>query len=136
MTKIEIRDFVLTRANFCCEYCRSPRNFSSDDFAIEHIMPKSLGGLDEINNLALSCQGCNNRKYVATSAIDPVSGVETLLFNPRTNIWTEHFIWSDDTTTLIGLSRTARATIQKLDLNRSRVQNFRRVLALAGEHPK
>ena len=61
MTKTEIRDFVLTRAEFCCEYCRSPQNFSSDDFAIEHIVPKSLGGMDVLDNLALSCQGCNNR---------------------------------------------------------------------------
>jgi hypothetical protein len=136
MTKTEIRDFVLTRAGFCCEYCRSPRNFSSDDFAVEHITPKSLSGLDDVDNLALSCQGCNSRKFTAISAIDPVSGLETSLFHPRIDIWAEHFIWSDDTTMLIGLSAMARATIQKLDLNRSRVKNLRRVLALAGEHPK
>ena len=136
MTQHQIRDFVLARARMCCEYCLSPLNFSSDDFAVEHIVPKSLFGSDDVDNLALSCQGCNNRKFVSVSAVDPVSGVETRLYHPRTDVWFEHFVWNDDFTILIGLTAVARATIERLELNRSRIQNLRRILVLANEHPK
>jgi 5-methylcytosine-specific restriction endonuclease McrA len=54
---------VAQRARNCCEYCRSQAQFSPDPFSIEHIMPRSVGGLSNSANLALSCQGCNNRKY-------------------------------------------------------------------------
>jgi HNH endonuclease len=99
----------------------SPLEFSSDDFAVEHIVPKSLLGSDDLDNLALSCQGCNNRKFVAISAIDPTTGSETRLFHPRLDVWLDHFIWSDEATELIGLTAVARATIARLELNRSRV---------------
>ncbi len=135
MTKTQIRDLVVFRAKSRCEYCLSPLNFSSDDFAVEHIVPKSLLGSDAVDNLALSCQGCNNRKFVAISAIDPTTGLETRLYHPRLDGWLAHFIWSDDSTQLIGLTAVARATIARLELNRERVQNLRRVLVLAGNHP-
>ncbi len=41
-----------------------------DDFSVEHITPKSSGGTDDPENLAMSCQGCNNRKYTALEAIN------------------------------------------------------------------
>jgi HNH endonuclease len=135
MTKTQIRDFVVSRAKSRCEYCLSPLEFSSDDFAVEHIVPKSLLGSDDVDNLALSCQGCNNRKFVAISAIDPTTGLETRLYHPRLDVWLDHFIWSDEATELIGLTAVARATITRLELNRSRVQNLRRVLVMAGKHP-
>ncbi|MBI3796989.1 MAG: HNH endonuclease, partial [Deltaproteobacteria bacterium] len=62
---------VVQRARECCEYCRSQARLSPDPFSIEHIIPRSSGGTDVLTNLALACQGCNNRKYTATAAIDP-----------------------------------------------------------------
>lgn len=56
----EIRQFVRERANFLCEYCHSPEKASAARFEIDHIQPKSLGGFDELNNLALACQRCNS----------------------------------------------------------------------------
>lgn len=47
-----------------CYWCRKreiPRRCHSD-----HITPLSRGGLHVIENLAISCQGCNNRKYSST----------------------------------------------------------------------
>ena len=114
MNQNEIRLFVLERANECCEYCQSPHNFSSDDFAVEHIVAKAQGGNDDLNNLALSCQGCNNRKYTSTHGLDTVTGELVGLHNPRIDIWEEHFVWNDDTSILIGLTSIARATISKL----------------------
>ncbi|MEH1819486.1 MAG: HNH endonuclease [Nostoc sp.] len=57
-------------------------------------MPLSLGGTDNLENLALACFHCNRRKTNRLMATDLQSGEEVLLFNPRQHIWSDHFIWS------------------------------------------
>jgi len=54
---------VIQRARGCCEYCQSQLRFTNQAFSIEHIILKSLGGQNTLDNLALSCQSCNNHKY-------------------------------------------------------------------------
>ncbi|MBX7216754.1 MAG: HNH endonuclease [Candidatus Kapabacteria bacterium] len=129
------KELIAGRARYCCEYCHSQERYSPDPFSIEHIIPKSKGGTDNVNNLAFACQGCNNRKYNHTKWVDPVSGNVVPLFHPRTDRWQEHFHWSNDFTEIIGLSDTGRATIDKLQLNRSALMNLRSLLVGVGEHP-
>ena len=129
------KELVAERANYCCEYCLSQLHFSPDPFSVEHIVPLSKEGTDDLDNLALACQGCNSHKYVAISAIDPASGNEVSLYNPRQDDWEEHFVWNDDFSLVIGISPRGRATIIKLQLNRIGVVNLRNVLSVLGEHP-
>ncbi|MEM1327983.1 MAG: HNH endonuclease signature motif containing protein [Bacteroidota bacterium] len=75
------------RANGCCEYYLCPADFCPDPFSIEHIQPLVKEGSENLDNLAFSCQGCNNRKYVFTEAIDPVSGKIVPLYHPRKDDW-------------------------------------------------
>lgn len=126
---------VIERAQGCCEYCRSQARFSPDPFSIEHIIPRSKGGQDDLENLALACQGCNNRKYVDTDAIDPVTGDLVPLFHPRLDEWSEHFAWHESLTLIVGLTSIGRASVEKLQLNRSGVVNLRHLLHEIGEHP-
>lgn len=126
---------VAQRASNYCEYCRSPLDFSSTSFSVDHVVPRVLGGVDHLDNLAFSCQGCNNRKHTAVSAIDPITSNETRLYNPRQDQWSEHFAWSDDFTEIIGLTPIGRATISRLRLNRLGLLNQRRALHMIGEHP-
>jgi 5-methylcytosine-specific restriction endonuclease McrA len=102
---------------------------------VEHITPRSRGGTSELSNLALSCQGCNNRKYLSVEAIDPVTGETVPLYHPRQQSWTDHFTWNPDYTLILGLTPTGRATIEKLQLNRVGIVSLRRVLCTFGEHP-
>jgi len=102
---------------------------------VEHILPRSRAGADDLDNLAWSCQACNNRKYTATQAVDPQTGSLASLYHPRRHSWGEHFQWSDDWLTLIGVTPTGRATIARLDLNREGVVNLRGLLVPAGKHP-
>ncbi|HEY9668736.1 MAG TPA: HNH endonuclease signature motif containing protein [Coleofasciculaceae cyanobacterium] len=74
---------VAERANGCCEYCRSQVRFAIQPFSIEHTIPRSAGGETVLDNLALSCQGCNNHKYNKTEGRDPVSGDTVPLYHPR-----------------------------------------------------
>lgn len=131
----KLRQAVFRRAKGCCEYCRSQVDFSPDSFSIEHIVPRALGGTDDLDNLALACQRCNNLKHIYVKAKDPVTGRTVPLFHPRRHRWSRHFTWSSDFRLISGLTPTGRATIEKLDLNREGVVNLRRVLRMAGEHP-
>jgi hypothetical protein len=126
---------VAQRANGCCEYCRSQARFSPDPFSIEHIVPRSQGGTDNSDNLALACQGCNNRKYTYVKVCDPVNGEFVALFHLRFQVWEEHFAWDEDFAIAIGLTPTGRATIERLQLNREGVVNLRRVLHAINQHP-
>src|SRR5713101_5553306 len=126
---------VAERAKGCCEYCRCQARFSPDPFSVEHITPRSRGGTSDLSNLALSYQGCNNRKYTSVEAIDPVTGETVPLYHPRQQPWIDHFTWNLDYTLILGLTPTGRATIEKLQLNRAGVINLRRVLRTFGEHP-
>ncbi len=55
--RIERKQALAQRAKGCCEYCKSEIRFSADPFSVEHIIPRSKGGTDELSNLAFSCQG-------------------------------------------------------------------------------
>lgn len=133
--KIALREFVVQRAQGLCEYCRSPAAFAHQSFSVEHIRPRSRRGKGSPDNLALSCQGCNNHKYNRVKARDPVSGKMVVLFHPRKHAWADHFGWSEDATLILGLTRIGRATVEALQLNREALVNLRRVLVQAGEHP-
>lgn len=130
-----IRRIVAARALGCCEYCYCLEEFATQSFTIEHIKPRQAGGETTLENLAWSCFGCNSYKHTKTQAIDPETGEKVLLYNPRTQVWKEHFSWSDDFTRVIGKTPCGRATIEALRLNRVGVVNLRRLLFGANLHP-
>jgi hypothetical protein len=130
-----LKQVVIERAFGCCEYCLSQERYSPVTFSIEHIIPSSRGGIADESNLAFSCQECNNRKYNKIEGVDPVTQTVVSLFHPRQHVWQEHFVWSDDFTTIISISPLGRATIEILHLHRIGLVNLRRILEKAGRHP-
>ena len=133
-------NIVRQRAQFWCEYCHYPELLSSASLSINHIQPQSFGGSDELDNLALACRRCNERRYNFTTGIDPATEAEAPLFNPLQQIWSEHFMWSADALKIIGKTPSGRATCNRLDLNDERreepfIQNARRQWIAAQLHP-
>lgn len=51
------RQAIFKRDKHVCQYCGS-----RGELTIDHIQPKSRGGLDTWENLIAACQRCNNRK--------------------------------------------------------------------------
>ena len=129
----KLRRQVHERAHGQCEYCYAPLAYSPDPFAAEHIHPRSQGGTTTLDNLALSCMGCNNAKYTHTSGYDDITEQTAPLFHPRRDNWADHFAW--DGVTIVPLTATGRVTITRLKLNRSGLINIRQLLTLIGEHP-
>lgn len=135
MANQKIRHLVSVRAFGCCEYCMSQEKYSSQPFSIEHIFPKVFGGDEDLENLALACQGCNNFKFTKTLALDPESKINVPLFNPRQDKWATHFKWNDRFTAIIGLTAVGRVTVRSLQLNRENLINQRIVYRAFGIHP-
>ncbi|MGG6296437.1 HNH endonuclease [Leptolyngbya sp. AN02str] len=100
-----------------CEYCHSSEEASAARFEIDHIQPRSLGGPDTFENLALACQRCNSYRYNFTEGTDPESQSIVLLFNPRLDVWNEHFAWEQGGLLIRGKTTIGRATCDRLDLN-------------------
>src|SRR5437879_3002138 len=76
------RLLIEPRAGGSCEYCRPLQAATGVTFHIEHLVPRSLGGVTALNNLALSCPGCNLAKSDRTTGEDDGGKTQTL-FNPR-----------------------------------------------------
>jgi hypothetical protein len=131
----DIQNQVCQRAIYLCEYCHASEQWQYVAFTIDHVIPLTTSGADTIDNLALACFHCNRKKSGKTTAIDPQSGIEVPLFNPRQYSWSEHFIWSVDGLLIIGLTPMGRATVTALALNRERVINIRAADKAVGRHP-
>ena len=130
-----LRKRVIARARGRCEYCLSSLTFSAAPFTIDHVLPRALGGLSGLDNLALACGGCNGRKYADVEAADPGTGETAPLFNPRQADWKTHFVWDESFERVIGRTPTGRATIHALALNRPELVNLRRALRQVNAHP-
>ncbi len=123
---------VHERAAFHCEYCQTGQRVTGQAMHVEHINP---AGDNDLDNLCLACPTCNQSKSQATSAPDPETNEIVPLFNPRTQVWSEHFEWIQDGTMLRGLTPVGRATIVRLRMNMLRIVNAGKVWVRAGEHP-
>lgn len=69
-------------------------------------------------NLAWACPRCNLLKSDRVELVDPDSGMEVTLFNPRLHKWTDHFSW--DGYYIRPLSAIRRATAAALEFNHAR----------------
>src|SRR5262245_15118176 len=108
---------VALRAGHRCEYCRAPEAVFNFPFEVEHIVPTSQKGSDDLANLALACRACNVRKAARLTATDPVTSEEVSLFHPQQDIWEEHFAVDTESGIIEGLTTTGRATVARLEMN-------------------
>ena len=128
-----LRSLVAERAENRCEYCRLSQVGQEATFHIDHVVPRTAGGPTDEDNLALACVGCSLRKGARRRAIDPQTGADVVLFNPRRDSWSEHFRW--DGVRLDGRSPTGRATAAALAMNRPLMVAIREEEVLLGRHP-
>ena len=128
-----LRPPVVQRAKQRCEYCLLHQEDVPFSHHIDHIIPLKHGGHTASNNLALACLECNRRKGSDLTAIDPVNGAITPLFNPRSQAWQEHFALEGPQ--IVGLTAMGRATAALLRLNAPRRVMQRQFLMHVGRYP-
>lgn len=130
-----LRERVERAARHRCGYCLTQSEAMGMPMEIDHLLPIALNGASDEENLWLACPQCNRAKGIQTAAIDPDTGRNMPLFNPRTQRWTEHFIWHENGLYIAGISPVGRATVSALRMNNEWVLRARRVWIRAGIHP-
>jgi len=129
----ELRRQVIARAANRCEYCLIHQDDSIASHQIDHVIAEKHLGATTLDNLALSCMTCNLRKGSDLSSVDPESKKVSILFNPRTQNWFDHF--EIDDIYIQGLTTEGRTTVHCLQLNSSQRIAERRELRNCGRIP-
>ena len=130
-----LRQAIMARSPAYCCYCLTQQENSGVRLTVDHIIPESLGGMTVLNNLCLACWDCNLIKGRRISAVSPLNQEEVALFHPLTQVWKEHFRWSEDASLIVGLTPAGEATIHALKLNRLPLVEARRRWTKVGWHP-
>ena len=123
---VRLQQQVREDAGQRCGYCLSSEAITGIPLEIEPLLPESSGGLTTRGNLWLACHRCNKFKGNRVEVPDPVTRVMVPLFNPRRQIWHEHFRWSADGTRVLGLTPSGRATVEALQINNAYAVEARR----------
>lgn len=88
-----LRHLIVERAGNRCEYCSLSQIGQSAKFHIDHVIPIVEGGQSTEDNLALACVACSLHKAARLKAVDPDTEEQAFIYNPRTQVWTDHFRW-------------------------------------------
>lgn len=131
----EVRERVRQQAGERCGYCQSSERWLGIAHEVEHIVPVSVGGANQEDNLWLACRRCNSFKADRVKAIDTATNRSAPLFNPRFDQWNQHFAWSICGTQIVGRSEVGRATVEALRLNHSLIVAAREMWVRCGVHP-
>jgi 5-methylcytosine-specific restriction endonuclease McrA len=87
----DVRQMVAERAGYRCEYCLIPESQVFIPHQIDHIIAQKHRGKSTLDNLAYSCALCNKRKGSDVASFDEETDQVVPLYNPRRNVWAEHF---------------------------------------------
>ena len=128
-----LEQFVWSRANDSCEYCRVPQAFDPLWFQVDHIIAVQHLGPTIEENLALACYSCNRHKGPNIAGFDQITRLVVPLFNPRRQVWAEHFAWRG--AELDGLTSCGRFTVHVLAINIDYRVALRRALMYEGVFP-
>lgn len=110
-----LRNLVIERAMWCCEYCRVHEIDNTVEYHVDHIIAVAHGGLNHESNLVYSCSRCNQAKGTNVAGADPETGEPTFLYHPRRHFWREHFQVARGM--IYPLTPEGRATLQILKFN-------------------
>lgn len=133
LVKAEVRVAVAERAGNICEYCLIAQQDSYYQHQIEHIISLKHGGSSNLENLALSCVYCNRNKGSDIASV--IAGRHELVrfYNPRIDVWSEHF--KLEGVTIIPITDIGEATSRILQFNNEDRLLEREVLAKRERYP-
>ncbi|NKQ36558.1 MAG: HNH endonuclease [Chloroflexi bacterium] len=131
----KLRSRIAAQARYRCGYCQTQEIVSGIPLTVEHIKPIAHGGSDNEENIWLSCRLCNETKGTLEKFLDAKTGKVVPLFNPRTQLWGEHFTWDETAVIIAGKTAVGRATVAALSLNSELRVRSRAIWVEAGWHP-
>jgi len=132
---VALRRRVTESAHHRCGYCLRTEELMGMPMTIEHIIPEALGGTTTEDNLWLACSSCNQFKASQIRERDPRNSDWVKIFNPRLQVWDEHFAWNNDGTQIMGKTPCGRVTVIALQMNNPSIIVTRRLWVSAGWWP-
>ena len=129
----ELRRFVASRAGNICEYCLIHEDDTFFGCELDHIISIKHGGSTEPDNLAYVCALCNRHKGSDVGSILPETNEFARFFNPRKDLWTDHFRL--DGSFIQSLTDIAKVTVQILNINDDCRILERQALVDVGRYP-
>lgn len=132
---VDLRRRIRERDRCRCSYCLTTEMNSGIRMVFDHIWPLVRGGETSFENLCLACRSCNEYKSDLVMGRDAVTGETVPLFNPRLQIWQEHFEWNLAGTGIQGKTTIGRVTVQVLQMNHPAIAIARGRWVEVGWHP-
>lgn len=117
---VELHRLVASRADHLCEYCLIHEEDTFFGCEVDHIISEKHGGPTAAENLAYACVFCNRNKGsdIGSILLPLSSGRFSRFFNPRTDLWCEHFVLdSVDGETIHASSEIGEVTARILGFN-------------------
>jgi hypothetical protein len=111
---------VIARADRLCEYCLLHEEDAYFGCEVDHIISEKHGGLTSAENLAYACMTCNQNKGsdVGSIVMPLESSGFSRFFNPRTDLWYEHFLLDTlNDLAIVPLSEIGAVTARILKFN-------------------
>lgn len=127
------RQKIAARAKNRCEYCLVHEDFVVKKHEPDHIVPRKHLGPDTDDNLAWACFLCNRHRGSDVAVYDLETGLLTPIFNPRSDVWDEHFRLNDGE--IIPLTTVGRVTEIALRINLPERVQVRTELSRLGLYP-
>jgi HNH endonuclease len=112
-----LRRLVIDRAQSRCEYCLLPQMLTVSSHQVDHVIAEKHDGATDEANLALSCSTCNYAKGSDIASVDAEMGEIVRLYNPRQDVWGDHFQVESDSGMIQPLTAIGRVTARLLRLN-------------------
>jgi HNH endonuclease len=129
----EMRRLVIERAGRRCEYCLIHEDDTYFGCEVDHVVSEKHGGLTVVENLAYACLVCNRYKGSDLGSILLPSGDLIRFFNPRIDVWPDHF--SLDGVIIKPLTAISQVTERILRFNTIERLMEREALRLVGRYP-
>jgi hypothetical protein len=130
----QLRTEVARRARHRCEYCLILEDDAGFQHEVDHILSRKNGGSSVSDNLAYACVICNRSKGSDVASINPETGDAVRLFDPRRDLWTDHFRF--DGALIEAQTDIGAATMRVLQLNRLDRVAERSLLQAIERYPK
>ncbi len=121
------------RSGYRCEYCLLRETSSFYTFHVDHIRSLKHDGLTVLKNLAYVCPDCNFFKGsdIASYSVNEEEFVR--FFNPRTDVWEEHFELLEGA--IYGKTEIGIAIVRIFKFNDVERVIFRKQLIALGQYP-
>ena len=128
-----MRTQVTERTFHSCEYGLIHVDYTTLIHEIVHVIAEKHGGATILDNLAHACAQCNRNKGGDIASVDPDTKQPQFVYNPRQQLWEEHFQLDGPLT--VPRTSVGRASVRLFQVNQIDRLLLRKELIVIDRYP-